>query len=353
MADKNTRVERERVGRPVDELVTGRSPAGGDRPGDSTTAELAGRTPAAGTTAANPTRAAAPASRPTTASVAAGREDREPSPDTRTRELRAEIEQTREEMSETVSEIQNRLHPRHLASNAADSIKETAAERTRDIVDSEPVQYVRANPIPTAMIGVGIAGLAWLAFGGREASHVRHRRRYAPARSWRESVHDREPGYEAADDRTRSLSARDDYAHGAYDSYDSTARRGEQYASHLAGRAGDMADDVRHRSEDVTRRARAQARRAQHGFQRTWNESPLLIGAASAVLGALVGLSVPETEVENEWMGESRDQMVEGVQQAVRDKVEDVQNAATDAVDQVKDAVGLSEEKSEEKRSTT
>jgi ElaB/YqjD/DUF883 family membrane-anchored ribosome-binding protein len=341
MADKNTRVGRERIGRPVDELVTGRSPAGGDRPGDTTTGELAGQTPAVGTMGTNPAGAAAPAPRRTTAPTPTGREPRSSSPDPRTSELRAEIEQTREEMSETVNEIQNRLHPRNLASNAADSIKETAAERTRDIVESEPVQYVRANPIPTAMIGVGIAGLAWLAFGGREASHVRHRSRYA--RGWREPGY-YGPGYYGDDAyRRQSLPARDDYDHGAYGSYESTARRGEQYASQLADRAGDMADQVRHTADDVTRRARAQARRAQHGLERTWQESPLLIGAASAVLGALVGLSVPETEVENEWMGESRDQMIEGVQQTVRDKVEDVQHAATKAVDQVKDAVGLSE----------
>jgi ElaB/YqjD/DUF883 family membrane-anchored ribosome-binding protein len=333
MADKNTRVGRERVGRPVDELVTGRAPDVGERPGDTTTAELAGQTPATGTIGTNPAGAAAPAPRRTTAPTPTGREPREPSPDTRTHELRAEIEQTREEMSETVNEIQNRLHPRNMASNAADSIKETAAERTRDIVESEPVQYVRANPIPAAMIGVGIAGLAWLAFGGREASHVRHRSRYA--RGWRE------PGY-YGDDAYR-MQSRDDYDYGAYGSYDPAQRRGEQYASQLADRAGDMADQVRHTADDVTRRARMQARRAQHGLERTWNESPLLIGAASAVLGALVGLSVPETEVENEWMGESRDQMIEGVQQTVRDKVDDVQHAATKAVDQVKDAVGLSE----------
>jgi ElaB/YqjD/DUF883 family membrane-anchored ribosome-binding protein len=337
MADKNTRVGRERIGRPVDELVTGRGPDSGDRPGDTTTAELAGQTPAVGTMGTNPAGAAAPAPRRTTAPTPAGREPREPSPDTRTRELREEIEQTREEMSETVNEIQNRLHPRNLASNAADSIKETAAERTRDIVESEPVQYVRANPIPTAMVGVGIAGLAWLAFGGRETSDVRHRSR--SARGWREPGSYRDDEYY----RTRGLSARDDYDYGAYGSYDPAERRGEQYASHLAERAGDMAEDVRHRADDVARRARMQARRAQHGLERTWNESPLLIGAASAVLGALVGLSVPETEVENEWMGESRDQMIEGVQQTVRDKVEDVQHAATKAVDQVKDAVGLSE----------
>jgi hypothetical protein len=83
------------------------------------------------------------------------------------------------------------------------------------------------------------------------------------------------------------------------------------------------------------------AHRAQDQLRRTWDESPLLIGAAAAVLGALVGSAVPKTEREDQLMGEARDSMVEGVEQAVKEKVEQVQNAATDAVSTVQKAVGL------------
>ena len=76
--------------------------------------------------------------------------------------------------------IQDRLRPGNIASNAAESVKSTVrnvasntseavSDRAREMADSEPVQYVRANPIPTAMIGIGIAGVTWLALGGREA----------------------------------------------------------------------------------------------------------------------------------------------------------------------------------------
>jgi hypothetical protein len=40
-------------------------------------------------------------------------------------------------------------------------------------------------------------------------------------------------------------------------------------------------------------------------------------------------------------MGETRDDLVEGVQQVVKDKVQAVENAATKAVSQVQQAVGL------------
>ena len=91
----------------------------------------------------------------------------------RTREIRTEIEQTREDLSETVNAIQDRLQPSTLASNAVDSVKDAARERFRDFADAETVQYVRANPMPTAMIGIGLAGLAWLALGVRRRTPVR------------------------------------------------------------------------------------------------------------------------------------------------------------------------------------
>jgi hypothetical protein len=311
MADKNTRVDRERIGRPVDELVTGRVPGAGDRPGDYTPSEIAGQTSGA-------TSASTPA-------------HRDAKPEKRTRELRAEIERTREDMSETVNAIQDRLRPGNIASNAAESIRDTASETTRELVESEPVMYVRANPIPAAMVGIGIAGLAWLAFGGHDANDARrHRGRGSRERGDRTSEQYLHP------DGSRGVYDRHDYgAPGAY---------GRGTGEGVSERVADVADDVRERAGEAARRARRQAARAQTSLQRTWDDNPLLIGAASAVLGALVAMAVPETHVENEWMGERRDDMVEGVQQAVRDKVDEVQNAATNAANQVKEAVGIKED---------
>jgi hypothetical protein len=204
-------------------------------------------------------------------------------------------------------------------------MREIASERTRDFVESEPVRYVRANPIPTAMIGVGLAGLAWMAFGGRDAGEIR-RRRYARLHTEWDDAGDNEwnrhyrPAAERHDD--------------------------SGYGETLTNRAGEMAGDVRRRAESASRSARLGARRAQTTLQRTWDENPLVIGAAATVLGALVGMAVPETDVENEYLGPRREQMVEGVQEAVREKVDEVQQAATKAADQVKAVVGIQDDDS-------
>src|SRR5688572_3612517 len=293
MADQNTRVERERIGTRIDEDITGlESREERDRVGSFADTDRASSRPHV--------------TAPKTSAPMAGQN----APPSRTREIRAEIEQTREDLSETVNAIQDRLQPSTLASHAVDSVKDAARERLRDIADTETVQYVRANPMPTAMIGLGFAGLAWLAFG-RETHDTRSRDR--------DGRRDRSvrAGYEVE---------RDHYLPGDQMDYElSKRRRGA----------------VRQESRDLVQQARQTARRAQSALRRTWDENPVLVGAAAAVIGALVAASVPATDSENRLMGETRDNLVEGVQQVVKDKCQAVENAATNAVSKVPQALGL------------
>lgn len=320
MDEQNPRVGGERIGGRSDERVTGRETPGAPGSTEEYRAPRATRRKAGTTETARGYAATTPA----------GESDEDT--EIRTAEIRAEIEETRGQMSETVNEIQDRLRPSTIASNAAESVRSTVSETTRDIAESESVQYVRANPVPTAMVGIGLAGLAWLAFGGREA---RPGRRYErERRDWRVP-----PAYSDEQDYYRATGS-------TYRGTGSSYRPGESYETAGAYSPGLSygRDRERHVTDEVRERARQTTRRAQSQLQRTWNESPLLIGAASAVLGALVGMAVPETERENELMGETRDSVLEGVQQTVKEKVSDVQNAATKAVTDVQKAVGITPE---------
>lgn len=290
----------------------------------------------------------------------------------RTREIRAEIEQTRGEMTETVNAIQDRLRPSHLAADAAESVKNTVrsvaedqarvvADKARDVADSEPVRYARANPIPTAMIGIGIAGLTWLAFGDRGAqSHNRYRSGRS-SRDWRrlasENEGDRyyrggaggyarqsgytpESGFGDAGFGEAGYPGQGGYeAAAAYTPERTYETRGESSGNRRdsGSRASSWTgeSDVSRRAQDLGRRAQQATRGAQRKLQRTWQANPLLMGAASAVLGLMVGMAVPQTGIENEYMGEARDNALEGVQQTVRDTVNKVQDAASSAVEAV------------------
>lgn len=256
----------------------------------------------------------------------------EPRADGRTREIREEIESTREEMSETVNAIQDRLRPSTIASQAADSVKEAAKEKARDVAESDSVMYVRSNPIPTAMVGIGIAGLAWLALGGNEArprsgGYGQRDRSFGAGRYAYGAGRDRDWRTGLNNDERRDLEeGRARYGSTArYAVDDEPTERG--FATSQGGSDRETWADRRFQTSQYARQAR-----------RTWEQSPLLIGAASAVLGAIIGFAVPETERENQLMGEARDSMVETVQGTVREKVDQVQQAATDAVSNVQNA---------------
>ena len=94
----------------------------------------------------------------------------------RTQEIRAEIEHTREEMSETIEAIQERLQPGNIVAGATERVRAAATEKVRNMADSASetarnamertremtgdfAEIGRQNTIPAAMIGVGVAWL--------------------------------------------------------------------------------------------------------------------------------------------------------------------------------------------------
>jgi len=91
--------------------------------------------------------------------------------------IREQIERTREDMSQTINELQERLSPQHLAQQARDSVREATVGRVQNLVESAGdtavqvarraqeaaapmVEQVRERPVPIALAGAGV-GLAW------------------------------------------------------------------------------------------------------------------------------------------------------------------------------------------------
>ena len=92
-------------------------------------------------------------------------------------QIREQIERTREDMSHTLNELQQRLSPQHLADQAKATVREATVGRVHGLVGSagdtasqvavraqdaaETVaDQVREHPVPVALAGVG-AGLVW------------------------------------------------------------------------------------------------------------------------------------------------------------------------------------------------
>jgi hypothetical protein len=59
------------------------------------------------------------------------------------------------------------------------------------------------------------------------------------------------------------------------------------------------------------------------------NENPLVIGVAAMATGALVAAALPTTEVEQHYMGEASETLVESAKDAAQDAVEKVSGSGT------------------------
>ncbi len=243
--------------------------------------------------------------------------------DVRAREIREEIAQTRENISETLGEIQDRLKPSTIVAEASERVKSATTEKVKQmantaeyaadrVVHNRFMDSVRENPWPVAMIGLGAA---WLWMKGRSDSRPYPTSRYAyQGDDYRRDEYDVDDGWGASTAPTRVVYSLGDEEGIEYDQVRSDR-----------GSASDYVDDVRSRTRRTTRRA-------QNSVTRVFRENPLALGAAATIVGVAIGMSLPETEVENEWMGEARDTVVDRAREMASNAAERVESAA----DQVK-----------------
>ena len=219
---------------------------------------------------------------------------------------RTEIEHTRADMSETVDALQQRLSPQNLKEQAKVQAKETVRETGSGFVDR-----IKQNPIPAAMVGIG---LGWLLTSGGSGSSGRQRSQDGPYY------------YE------RSYP---DYYEGSGDS-SGRSRTGEA-AGQAREKASELGGQAQERAQELGGQAQEQAQRAKGGFQRMLQENPLAVGAVAVGLGAAVGFSVPETQKENQVMGEARDSLVERGKEKAEELKPKVQSVAQQAQSAARD----------------
>lgn len=225
--------------------------------------------------------------------------------DENTEQLRANIEDTRADMSQTINEIQERLSPDYLMDQVKETVREATIGKVGRVMDqvgetlsgvTEPAlemagragnaikevgttvgDKIWKNPIPVAMIGLGVGMLLVRNFSGSS------NRSSTPSQ--------------------RSLEAKG--SNGA-----STLNQVKETASDLADRAKESASTVGTRFADMMR------------------TNPLAVGAVAIAAGTAVGLVLPSTRLETEYIGETGERLVDRVGDAARDALGKVQDAA-------------------------
>jgi len=223
---------------------------------------------------------------------------------------------------------------------------ENMVQGTRDRVRSagrSVKDVVADNPIPALLAG---AGLAWLFFEGRRSRGSRlleedrrdRRMLYGSdvdldvdmemdidregiqGEGVRGKIRDvgEQAGRKVAGATKEAASKVSQVAHEAKDTVTEVAQRAQDKASELSREAGERARRVQRRGNEVYR------------------SNPIAIGAAMLAAGTIVGLAVPRTKVENEWLGGARDRVV--------GKAQELAHKAIDKADEAVKRVGEGEE---------
>jgi hypothetical protein len=195
----------------------------------------------------------------------------------RPEEIERDIERTRAEVSATIDAIQSKLTPGQLMDQAIGYLRTSLpADFGRNLSEA-----ARNNPIPVALIGIGIA---WMAISGRQGSMGRAQ--YAPPPDL--------SGLADTEDSGPSLTER--------------AREASGRARDTVSRTMQGARDTAHRVTDRSRRTVEQARSS---VSHLVEEQPLVLGALGVALGAALGAAMPRTEQEDEWLGDTRDRLMD------------------------------------------
>ncbi len=244
-------------------------------------------------------------------------------------QIRAEIEDTRAVMSQTINEIQERLSPDHLMGQVKETVRDATIGKVERVVETvgetisevtEPAREAAVlagnaikevgttvadkiwkNPIPVALIGLGVGMLVVRNFsdGGTKSS--------------RRSLPNRRSNYELGDvGQPRPVQ---------YNTGPSTLNQVKETASDLASRAKDSATDLAFRAKDS-------ASSVGTRFGELCRENPLAVGAVAVAAGTAVGLMLPSTQFESEYIGETGERLVESVEDVARGALDKVQDAA-------------------------
>jgi hypothetical protein len=259
-----------------------------------------------------------------------------------------EIEQTRAEMSETIDAIQERLDPnqltdqavgaatevteqardaakevityaideaktavRELAGQATESVRESTvgriehmALRTRDTsqsVGTDLMSLIKANPVPAALAGIGI-GWLWMQRSGNSESNYDHMR----SSPYAQYGYGNQRGSQG-------------------ESSGQVMGQAQEMAGQAAGQAQHIAGQVAHQAQDTAGQVQAQAVSAARGIA---NE-PIAMAALGLALGAAAAFILPETEEENQILGDTKARMIDRVQEAAGETAQKVQRVAS------------------------
>lgn len=234
-------------------------------------------------------------------------------------EIREEIEQTRDDMGDTLDAITRKLSPGELLDRFLQYARGPKGF-ARNLGQS-----IKENPVPVTLIGIG---LAWL----MAATSGEHRTRtagvdveaYPPSEQrgvkekMGEAMHSVREKVSGVSQSIKDTAGK--MKEKAYSAREKTQQAGQRISDTASGagqQAGRLGSATRH-----------QATRVKEGISYMWHEHPITLAAIGLALGAAVGAMFPSTRIEDETMGEARDRLKEKAREMGEEQLEKGKEAA-------------------------
>ncbi|WP_299260153.1 DUF3618 domain-containing protein [uncultured Kushneria sp.] len=274
-------------------------------------------------------------------------------------EIEADINKTRSHLDDTLSDFQERFSSDHMMHSAMEYVKSDSA---RDYF-SNLGRSVRDNPMPAALIGVGIG---WLIYSsnsdssrGSVPNHFNDKRqkraRHAAAETepqtheydelYDEPLFD-EPLYSegASIDQYRQGQSSSDSGglgqrakgalHGAGDRARNMKSGAGERAHNMKSGASDRMQRMRQGSSDRLHNASSKARDTGSWLSDMAHDNPVAAGALGLAAGALLGSLLPTSRAEQRAMGDTRDHLVDRASEIGSEQMERASDKAREAADQ-------------------
>lgn len=233
-------------------------------------------------------------------------------------ELEHDAEVARAKVSDTADSIRNKMTPGQL-------IDEFSGMFTGDGGALTTLKaQVGANPLPVALVGVG---LAWLMAGqGGNRSAVD-----ASTATLKPHDQDHAPDYGGADRGDHGLS---DASPGAVSK---AASMVSGAAETVSTKASDAADEMSSKASGMASAAAEQTAKATAAATDLLQKEPLVLAALGLALGTAIGALLPRTDFEDEQVGQLSDKIRDQASEILGHSVESAKDVAAQAYQTVKD----------------
>jgi len=170
---------------------------------------------------------------------------------------------------------------------------------------------LKNNPLPTAVTGMGVL---WLLMNRSAANRTRR---------WNGNGSVGHGGPSVAQVAQRATGVVTQGVQGATNAAGDALSSASDVVSSIAQTASEGVQQAAHTVSDsaasVASTAQDSARRVERTVQRALHDRPLAVGAAALAIGTVVGCALPRTSAENEFMGETRDNVLTRAGDAVHE----------------------------------